>query len=52
MLCLHDSIRHNDPAVQRLLRAVEHAHSLTALILVAWPCTSPLTEVTQPWKPA
>ena len=28
MLCLHDSIRDDDPAVQRLLCAVEDAHSL------------------------
>ena len=36
MLCLNDSIRHDDPSVQRLLRAVEDAHSLTALVLAAW----------------
>lgn len=36
MLCLHDSIRYDDPAVQRLLNAVEHAHSLPTLILAAW----------------
>ncbi len=36
MLCLHDSIRHDDPSVPRLLRAVEDAPSLTALILAAW----------------
>ena len=43
MLCLHDSIRHNDPAVQRLLRAVEDAHSLSALILAAWQVARVLT---------
>jgi hypothetical protein len=32
-LCLRDSIRDADPAVQRLLRAVEEASSLPALIL-------------------
>jgi hypothetical protein len=36
MLCLSDSIRDDDPSVQRLLRAVEDARSLTALILAAW----------------
>ena len=43
MLCLHDSIRHDDPAVQRLLSAVEDAHSLTALILAAWQVARVLT---------
>src|SRR5437016_7427808 len=43
MLCLHDSIRHNDPAVQRLLGAVEDAHSLHALILAAWQVARVLT---------
>jgi hypothetical protein len=37
MLCLHDSIRHDDPAGQRLLDAVADAHALTAVILAAWP---------------
>jgi hypothetical protein len=36
MLCLNDSIRHHDPSVQRLLSAVEEAHSLTTLVLAAW----------------
>lgn len=36
MLCLPDSIRHEDPSVQRLLRLMDDAHSLTALILAAW----------------
>ena len=36
MLCLHDSIRDDDPSVQYLLRAVEDAPSLTALILATW----------------
>jgi len=36
MLCLHDSIRDDDPDVQRLLRAMEASPSLTALLLVAW----------------
>src|SRR5437867_2732070 len=43
MLCLHDSIRHDDPAVQRLLRAVEDAPSLTAVILAAWQVARVLT---------
>jgi hypothetical protein len=43
MLCLHDSIRHDDPTVQCLLRAVEHAQSLTALILAAWQVARVLT---------
>lgn len=37
MLCLSDSIRDDDPAVQRLLRMIEEAHTLTALILAVWP---------------
>ena len=36
MLCLHDSIRYDDPSVQRLLCAVEDTHTLTALILAVW----------------
>ena len=36
MLCLNDSIRDDDPSVQRLLNAVEDACSLPALILAAW----------------
>jgi hypothetical protein len=36
MLCLTDSIRPNDPSVQRLLSAVEDAPSFPALILAAW----------------
>jgi hypothetical protein len=36
MLCLSNSIRDDDPSVQRLLRAVEDARSLTALILATW----------------
>ncbi len=43
MLCLHDSIRHDDPAVQRLLHAVEDAPSLTAVILAAWQVARVLT---------
>jgi hypothetical protein len=36
MLCLSDSIRHDDPSMQPLLSAVESAQSLTELILAAW----------------
>jgi hypothetical protein len=36
MLCLRDSIRDDDPSVQRLLWAMEASPSLTALILAAW----------------
>jgi hypothetical protein len=43
MLCLHDSIRDDDPSVQCLLRALEDAQSLTALILAAWQVTRVLT---------
>ena len=43
MLCLHDTIHDDDPAVQRLLSAVEDAHSLTALILAAWQVARVLT---------
>src|SRR4029434_741180 len=43
MLCLHDSIRHNDPAVQRLLSALEHAPYFAALILAAWQVARVLT---------
>jgi len=37
MLCLSDSIRHNDPAVQQLLSTIEEAQTLTQLILAVWP---------------
>ena len=43
MLCLHDSIRDDDPSVQRLLHAVEDASSLTVLILAAWQVARLLT---------
>lgn len=36
MLCLSDSIRDDEPAVQCLVRAVEDATTLTALTLAAW----------------
>jgi hypothetical protein len=36
MLCLPDSIRNDDPSVQHLLRVMEDAYSLTALLLAVW----------------
>src|SRR6266567_9269599 len=36
MLCLHDSIRHDDPSVQRLLGVVEEAQTLAELMLAVW----------------
>ena len=36
MLCLSDSIRHDDPQVQRLLGTVEEAHTLPELVLAVW----------------
>jgi hypothetical protein len=36
MLCLTDSIRDDDPCVQRLLCTVAEAHTLPELILAAW----------------
>ena len=44
MLCLSDSIRHDDPSVQQLLKTIEEAQTLTQLILAVWPfthCPSP-----------
>ena len=43
MLGLHDSIRHDDPALQCLLHAVEDAPSRTAVILAAWQVARVLT---------
>jgi hypothetical protein len=43
MLCLHDNIHHDDPSMQRLLRAVEDAHTLTTVILAAWQVARVLT---------
>src|SRR5437867_10637607 len=37
MLCLHDSIRYDDPSLQRLLNAAEETRTLTALRLAVWP---------------
>ena len=44
MLYLHDSIRDDDPNVQRLLRAVESVPALPALILAAWQVARVLTS--------
>ena len=37
MLCLSDSIRHDDPCVQQLLSTIEEAHTLAQLIMAVWP---------------
>ena len=37
MLCLSDSIRHDDPVVQQFLSTIEEAQTLTQLILAVWP---------------
>ena len=37
MLCLSDSIRHDDPCVQPLLRTIEEAQTLAQLMLAVWP---------------
>ena len=37
MLCLRDSIRHDDPCVPQLLRTIEAAQTLAPLILAVWP---------------
>ena len=37
MLCLSDSIRHDDPCVQQVLRTIEEAQTLAQLILAVWP---------------
>jgi len=36
-LCLSDSIRHDDPCVQQLLKRIEEAPTLAQLILAVWP---------------
>jgi hypothetical protein len=43
MLYLHDSVRHTDPAGQRLLSAVADTYSLPELILAAWQVARVLT---------
>ena len=37
MLCLSDSIRHDDPSMQQLLSTIEEAQTLTQLLLAVWP---------------
>src|SRR6266853_1000115 len=44
MLCLSDSIRHDDPSVQQLLRTIEEAYTLTQLILAVWPLARVLAQ--------
>ena len=52
MLCLNDSIRHDDPSGQRLLRAVEEAHALPTLVLAAWQVARALTvHLVKPCSP-
>ena len=36
MLCLMDSIRQDEPAVPRLLQAIDEAHTLTEILLAVW----------------
>lgn len=43
MLCLSDSIRHDDPDVQHGLHAVEQAQTLTELLLAAWTLARAVT---------
>jgi len=43
MLCLPHSICYDDPSLQRLLRAVEDAPTLTTLLLAAWQVARVLT---------
>jgi hypothetical protein len=44
MLCLSDSIRHDDPSVQQLLSTIDEAHTLTQLILAVWPLARVLAQ--------
>lgn len=37
MRCLMDSIRQDEPAVQRVLAAVDEAHTRTEILLAVWP---------------
>ena len=44
MLCLSDSIRHDDPSMQQLLNTIERAETLTQLILAVWPLARVLSN--------
>ena len=44
MLCLSDSIRHDDPSMQQLLNTIEKAQALTQLILAVWPLARVLSN--------
>ncbi|HSX77271.1 MAG TPA: hypothetical protein VLQ80_01675 [Candidatus Saccharimonadia bacterium] len=44
MLCLHDSIRHDDPSVPQRLNAIDDAHTRTQLILAVWPFARVLAQ--------
>jgi hypothetical protein len=48
MLCLSDSIRHDDPCVQQLLRTIEEAPTLAQLILAVWPLARVLARQVGP----
>lgn len=37
MLCLSDSIRDDDPSLQRLCNAVVETQTLTELLMAVWP---------------
>ena len=44
MLCLSDSIRHDDPSIQRLLNTIEKAQRITQFILAVWPLARVLSN--------
>jgi hypothetical protein len=44
MLCLNDSIRYDDPSLQRLLSAVAETHTLTARLVAVWPLARTLAR--------
>ncbi len=54
MLCLIDIRRDDDPSWQRLLRAVEDAHTLTELLLAdgPWPVLWRFTSSKLSWPSA
>lgn len=43
MLCLSDSIRDEDPALQRLCHAVAETQTLTELLMAVWPLARMVT---------
>ena len=44
MLCLSDSIRHDDPSMQQLLNTIKKAQTLTQPILAVWPLARVLSN--------